>query len=97
MITISNDKHEKAYWLYLSLAFISTQFLFFIDEGYYDFRWMKDPGNWFVFIFYLMFLFIPQFIVHRLLSLVFSVKTTMLVICGVWCILLAGLVYKLFL
>ena len=32
-------------------------FLFFIDEGYYDFRWMKDPGNWIAFILY----FVPVF------------------------------------
>ncbi len=26
-------------------SFLVTQFLFFIDEGFYDFRWMKDIGN----------------------------------------------------
>lgn len=27
-------------------------FLFFIDEGYYDVRWMADAGNWVVFFMY---------------------------------------------
>lgn len=36
-------------------ALVIVMFLFFIDEGYYDFRWMKDAGNWLVFVFYLAF------------------------------------------
>jgi hypothetical protein len=32
-------------------------FLFYIDEGYYDFRWMKEWGNWVVFIIYLLIVF----------------------------------------
>jgi hypothetical protein len=27
-------------------AFLVTMFFFYIDEGYYDFRWMKSAGNW---------------------------------------------------
>lgn len=26
--------------------------LFFIDEGYYNFNWMKEPMNWFAFFLY---------------------------------------------
>lgn len=33
-------------------SFLITQFLFFIDEGCYDFRWMTNIGNWLVFLFY---------------------------------------------
>lgn len=33
-------------------SFLITQFLFFIDEGYYNFRWMINVGNWLVFVFY---------------------------------------------
>jgi hypothetical protein len=43
------------------VPFISTMgilmFLFFIDEGYYDFRWMVDIGNWVVFFIYFIILF----------------------------------------
>ncbi len=38
----------------LLYAFLVTQLLFFIDEGFYDFRWMKSLGNWIVFIPYLI-------------------------------------------
>lgn len=33
-------------------TFLVVNFLFFIDEGYYDFRWMMDWGNWVVFAIY---------------------------------------------
>jgi hypothetical protein len=36
---------------------IITQVLFFIDEGYNDFRWMKEPGNWFVYFIYILAIF----------------------------------------
>jgi hypothetical protein len=29
-----------------------TLFLFYIDEGYYDLRWMKDARNWLWFVVY---------------------------------------------
>lgn len=37
-------------------SFLISQFLFFIDEGSYDFRWMTNAGNWLVFVFYFMIL-----------------------------------------
>jgi len=36
------------------IANILTQFLFFIDEGWYDFRWMKSWGNWVVYLIYIL-------------------------------------------
>lgn len=32
---------------------VITLWLFYLDEGYYNFQWMFDPGHWFVFIFYI--------------------------------------------
>lgn len=44
--------------------FISTvllmNVLFFIDEGWYDLRWMQQAGNWFVFGVYCIILFLLQ-------------------------------------
>lgn len=37
---------------HLITAIMLTFFLAFIDEGYYDFRWMSDPGNWIAVVFY---------------------------------------------
>lgn len=44
--------------LFIRWAFITsvviTFFLFYIDEGYYNFKWMKDPGNWMALVIYVM-------------------------------------------
>ncbi len=52
-------------------AFLIVMFLFFIDEGYNDFRRMKDPGNWIVFVIYMIIFFpiqwgISHFVFYRL-------------------------------
>lgn len=33
-------------------ALVLVNFLFWADEGYYDFRWMRSGGNWFFFLVY---------------------------------------------
>lgn len=33
-------------------ALFATLFLFYIDEGYYNFNWMQNPGNWIPFFMY---------------------------------------------
>lgn len=38
--------------LSLCCAFAATLFMFFIDEGYYNFKWMLKPGNWIPFFIY---------------------------------------------
>lgn len=38
----------------LLCSVIATLFLFFIDEGNYDFRWMASFGNWVVFLLYVV-------------------------------------------
>ena len=38
-------------------ALVVAFFLFFIDEGYYDLRWMLNWGNWIVFVMYIALLF----------------------------------------
>lgn len=41
-------------------AVVITLFLFYIDEGFYNFKWMLDLGNWIIFSIYVMLLFLPQ-------------------------------------
>jgi hypothetical protein len=53
--------------IYLLNAFVITQFLFFIDEGYYDFRWMSSLGNWIVFFIYLLAILLFEILIHFLL------------------------------
>ncbi len=53
---------------FLGYSFVITFVLFFLDEGYYDFRWMMNVGNWAVFFLYVFGLFGGQFLVHRLVK-----------------------------
>lgn len=46
---ISKDNAVLAMVVY---SVVFTMFLFCIDEGYYNFNWMQDLGNWIVFPFY---------------------------------------------
>lgn len=39
--------------IFFSLVTVFT--LFYLDEGYYSFQWMKQPGNWIVFSIYSVF------------------------------------------
>lgn len=48
----------------LIAAFLFVNFLFFIDEGWYDLRWMKQSGNWLAFALYLGILFGSQMIFY---------------------------------
>jgi hypothetical protein len=41
--------------------FCSSQSPVFIDEGYYDFRWMKNMGNWMVFLVISLFYWVGNY------------------------------------
>jgi len=45
-----------------------TLFLFYIDEGYYSFKWMKSAGAWMVFCIYAFVFFAIQTIIYHLLT-----------------------------
>ena len=44
----------KSAAIYTIASFFIINFLFFIDEGYNSFEWMKNSGNWIVFFLYLI-------------------------------------------
>ena len=48
---------DKSTRINLVLAAALTLFLFYIDEGYYSFKWMLDIGNWFVYFLYVFVFF----------------------------------------
>jgi len=52
--------------LFIASALISL-FLFYIDEGYYNFSWMKNIGNWIAFIFYVFGIFSGQIIFSKII------------------------------
>jgi len=46
-------------------SFLLTQFLFFIDEGYYSLTWMSRWVNWVVFCIYFLFFAFGQFLIAQ--------------------------------
>lgn len=36
----------------VAMAVLVTLYLFYIDEGYYNFNWMANAGNWLAFVVY---------------------------------------------
>lgn len=53
-------------------AFLITMFLGFIDEGYYDFRWMTDIWNWVILGIYGVAIFFFQLLFAKLFLARFS-------------------------
>ncbi len=66
-ITATINDARNSLLIPLVSAFVITFFLFFIDEGYYDFRWMMSWGNWIVFGIYLILLFPVQWAIAHFL------------------------------
>lgn len=65
--TSSGAQANHSLLLPFASAFGIVMFFFFIDEGYYDFRWMADIGNWIVFVGYMAVMFAVQWIISHLL------------------------------
>jgi len=55
--------------LLLANSVFITIFLFFIDEGYYNFKWMTNWGAWLVFSIYTVVLFLTQVGISRLIEI----------------------------
>lgn len=51
----------------LTSAVLISMLLFFVDEGYYDFRWMSNVGNWIAFAVYVGVIFSFQLLFFKLL------------------------------
>jgi hypothetical protein len=62
-ISVSSKKAERTFGIN---ALVITLFLFFIDEGYYSFSWMKDPGAWIVFLVYALVIYAAQLLIYKL-------------------------------
>jgi hypothetical protein len=44
--------NQNKLFIHVILAAVFTTYLCYIDEGYYNFNWVKDPGNWIMFVIY---------------------------------------------
>lgn len=57
--------------------------LFFIDEGYYDFRWMRQSANWLVFIVYYSGFLVTHYFAFRFFKNKYSGAELRWLVCGV--------------
>lgn len=74
------QKQNISLILLINSTFI-TLFLFFIDEGYYNFNWMSNAGAWFVFLMYSLFLFFVQIGISKLIGL--KIKSSLKIVLGI--------------
>lgn len=50
------------------IATLLTFFLYYIDENYYDFRRMKEWGNWIAFVFYVGVMYVMKQLLYKTLK-----------------------------
>lgn len=60
--------------IFLMVSVPSVFILFFIDEGYYNFNWMKSIGSWLVFTIYTVVLFLGQYAAYVVLKAFYKGK-----------------------
>ena len=65
---IQHQPKQSALLISVGVAFILTFILCFIDEGYYDLRWMKSGYNWFCFALYFLGFALGMAMVSELIS-----------------------------
>ena len=68
MMTIT-EKHatKNSEWKVVGGSVLVALFLFFIDEGYYNFNWMLDIGNWIVFVVYVLMISFSSLVFHEII------------------------------
>lgn len=64
---VTTDRLKIPGWVIMMFStLLITIFLFFIHEGYYDFRWLHNPGNWIVFPVYALPIFTLQLLFEEI-------------------------------
>ncbi|MDH7445945.1 hypothetical protein [Aquimarina sp. 2201CG14-23] len=61
-----SSKNKELFILGISSILI-TLFLFFIDEGNYDFNWVAEPFVWIIFLIYAVPIFLGQLLVSKVM------------------------------
>nr|MBP6333957.1 hypothetical protein [Bacteroidia bacterium] len=80
MITSRPAKSQdtKEFFIYFSCAVLTTTFLFFIDEGYYNFKWMDSIGNWVAFMIYVVGFLLGVAFTHEIILRMYKGKNKVL-------------------
>lgn len=75
VLQYKNNDNIKEYIPMVVSAIIVTLLLLYIDEGYYNFSWMSNIGNWIVGTVYVVIISVIQIAVYKLV--LFPLKGTM--------------------
>ncbi|MBI1307176.1 MAG: hypothetical protein GC181_11290 [Bacteroidetes bacterium] len=87
MNTKAVKKYEPQTVLILAFCGIFTGMLFYIDEGYNDFRWMLSAGNWIAFAGYITILFTLSILTDLIIYRFFRIEKRALWSAFIGCIL----------
>ncbi len=79
--TFTNRQQTNSFFIHLLCAAAFTTFLFFIDEGYYSFKWMREAGNWLLFAIYTFGILSGQIVTQFLILRQYTGKYKMLFSC----------------
>ncbi|MFN3196120.1 MAG: hypothetical protein ACE364_09245 [Chlorobiota bacterium] len=63
-----SDGLELSTKVFLIYTFLLTMLFGFIDEGYYNFSWINNIGNWIALSVYFTFIFGTIYLIHRVLT-----------------------------
>jgi len=63
---ISTKRKDNNLIILFISAICITLFLFFIDEGYYNFKWMASGMNWLIFVIYATVIFLVELLLFKL-------------------------------
>jgi hypothetical protein len=58
----------RTFVIQVIIAILLTNFLFFIDEGFYSFQWMNNVGNWVAFALYVAVMVLFQWVTFLLIK-----------------------------
>ncbi len=68
-IELNNPKQIRlSTKVFLVYTFLLTMLMGFIDEGYYDFSWMSNIGNWVALSVYFMLILGAIYLLHHIIS-----------------------------
>lgn len=76
--SFSQISEKKQIIILLTASLSIILFLFFIDEGNYNFSWMKNIGNWIAFMFYVSGIFCGQILFSKIILKIINPKLNLL-------------------
>lgn len=66
MNTVTQTRAKSNNWILILATFLVTNFFFYIDEGYFNFSWMTNWGNWVMFVVYFAFIYTGQWALTKI-------------------------------